>query len=149
MPEVTQTTTPRPQKKSNDFTGRQAAAEKAKAATTKRITDEQTALQREQEKEEFTNAVYDENGMVIDPAELPAEPLPQVADDGFTVVDELVVDTGSIALADGTRIIRVSEDIENMTYGDINKPWHFKAGGRYKVPLGLAQRLEKLGLVWH
>lgn len=59
------------------------------------------------------------------------------------VVDEATVITGK---KDGeeTIVIRVVEDIENMTFGAGNY-YSFKAGQKYEVSVKLARRLQSLG----
>lgn len=117
-------------KKSGDFTGRQAQAEAAKAAEEKRARAEQISMQTAEEQREFDESVFDMT-------QNPAKP---------SVVDE-VVPVG-VETADDSVVVRVAEDIENMTYGHRNN-YSFKAGGKYKVPKAVAERLESLGLVWH
>lgn len=124
------TQTGRPQKKSGDFTGRQAAAEAAKAAEEKKARQEQIAMQTAAEQQEFDESVFDVT-------QNPQQP---------TVVDE-VVPVG-VETADDSVVVRVAEDIDNMTFGYRNN-YTFKAGGKYKVPKALAARLESLGLIWH
>lgn len=127
---ATTTNTPRSQKKQSDFTGRQAQAEAAKAAAKKAEQEAQTAAAVQAEKEEFDNSVFDATTN-------PSEP---------TVIDD-VVEVG-VEMADDSVVVRVAEDIDNMTYGHRNN-YTFKAGGKYKVPKAVAERLESLGLVWH
>ena len=59
------------------------------------------------------------------------------------IVDEPTVITGK---KDGeeTIVIRVVEDIENMTFGAGNY-YSFKAGQKYEVSVKLARRLQSLG----
>jgi hypothetical protein len=61
------------------------------------------------------------------------------------LVDEVIASTTE--LGNGTRIIRVVADIENMTYGYGNT-YTFKAGVKYKVDADLADYLENLGYVY-
>lgn len=117
-------------KKAGDFTGRQAAAEAAKAAEEKKARQDEIAMRTAEEQREFDESVFDVT-------QNPAEP---------TVVDE-VVPVG-VETADDSVVVRVAEDIDNMTYGYRNN-YTFKAGGKYKVPKALAERLESLGLIWH
>ena len=83
-----------------------------------------------QEKQEFENSVYDVT-------QDPTKPV---------IVDE-VVEVG-IVMADDSVVVRVAEDIDNMTVGYGNT-YTFKAGGNYQVPRVVAERLERLGLLWH
>lgn len=120
----------RPQKKQADFTGRQAEEEAKKAATNKRAKQEELAQITATEQKEFEESVFDVT-------QNPQQPV---------VLDE-VVEVG-VETADDTVVVRVAEDIENMTYGHRNT-YSFKAGGKYQVPKAVAERLESLGLLWH
>lgn len=124
------TTTGRQTKKQNDFTGRQAEAEAKKAAADKRAKAEELSQITAQEQREFDESVYDVT-------QSPSEP---------QVLEE-VVEVG-VQSADDTVVVRVAEDIDNMTVGYRNN-YTFKAGGKYKVPQAVADRLESLGLLWH
>ena len=124
------TQTGRPTKKSGDFTGRQAASEAAKAAEQKKARKEEIAMRTAEEQREFDESVFDVT-------QNPQAP---------TVVDE--VEAVGVETADDSVIVRVAEDIDNMTFGYKNN-YTFKAGGKYKVPKALADRLESLGLLWH
>jgi hypothetical protein len=44
-------------------------------------------------------------------------------------------------------VVRTITDIEEMTYG-VGNSYTFKAGVKYRVPLGLANYLEQLGYIW-
>lgn len=48
-------------------------------------------------------------------------------------------------------IIRVNEDIEEMTWSANNRmeSYSFQAGNRYKVPVYIAHELEAVGKLWH
>lgn len=124
------TQTGRQTKKQGDFTGRQAAAEAAKAAQDKKTRDAEIAMITAQEQKEFEDSVFDVT-------QNPTEPV---------IVDE-VVEVG-VQMADDSVVVRVAEDIDNMTVGYKNN-YTFKAGGKYKVPRAVADRLESLGLLWH
>jgi hypothetical protein len=124
------TTTGRPAKKQNDFTGRQAAEQAAKAAETKKARAEEISMRTAAEQREFDENVFD----VTQNAQAPV------------VLDE-VVEVG-VKTADDSVVVRVAEDIDNMTVGYRNN-YTFKAGGKYKVPQAVADRLENLGLLWH
>ena len=120
---------PRSTKKQNDFTGRQAAELAAEKAEEQKEAAEQMAMMTATKEREFEESVFDAT-------QNPASP---------TVIDE-VVEVG-VALADESIVVRVAEDIENMTFGYGNT-YSFQAGGKYKVPNGVAQRLESLGLLY-
>lgn len=123
------TQTGRATKKSGDFTGRQAAQVAAAAAEDKKQRDAEIAMMTKAEQEKFDNSVTD--------VTTPNKP---------EVIEE-VMEVGVVA-ADDSVVVRVAEDIDNMTFGYRNN-YSFKAGGKYKVPKPLAQRLESLGLIWH
>jgi hypothetical protein len=116
-------------KPSGDFTGRQAAALAKEAAEEKRQKAEQMAMITAQEQKEFEETVFDVTQQPDNP----------------TIVDE-VLELG-VELAEDSIIVRVAEDVDNMTYGYGNT-YHFKAGGKYKVPRGVADRLQELGLLY-
>ena len=118
-----------PQKKSNDFTGKQAAELSAKAAEEKAQAAERMATMTAEKQQRFEDEVQN---MTV----TPQRP---------TVVDE-VVEIG-VVLADDSMVVRVAEDIENMTFGYGNT-YTFKAGGKYKVPKNVADRLQTLGLLY-
>jgi len=64
------------------------------------------------------------------------------------VVDE-VQDLGAVEKAEEEMVVvRVNEDIDDMTYGYGNT-YTMEAGGKYRVPRKVADHLERLGLVWH
>jgi hypothetical protein len=116
-------------KRSNDFTGRQAAELAAKAAVEQKIKAEEIAMITAQQKQEFDDSIHD---MTVTP-ERP------------TVLDE-VVEIG-VTMGDGSVVVRVAEDVDNMTYGHGNN-YKFQAGGKYRVPQGVADRLGELGLLY-
>lgn len=116
-------------KASNDFTGRQAAELAAKAAEEKAARAEEMAMMTAEKAQEFED-------QVLDMTQQPERP---------TVVDE-VVEVG-VEMADHSVVVRVAEDVDNMTFGYGNL-YSFKAGGRYKVPKAVADRLQVLGLLY-
>lgn len=116
-------------KASNDFTGRQAAQLAADTAEERKQKAEQLAMLTADKQQVFEETVYDMT-------ERPDAP---------TIIDE-VIEIG-VGLADGSVVVRVAEDVDNMTYGYGNT-YSFKAGGKYKVPRGVADRLGILGLLY-
>lgn len=116
-------------KASNDFTGRQAAQLAAETAEQRKQAADQMAMITATEKQEFEDTIFDMT-------EQPQAP---------TIIDE-VIEVG-VGLADGSVVVRVAEDVDNMTYGYGNN-YSFKAGGKYKVPRGVADRLQTLGLLY-
>lgn len=116
-------------KRSNDFTGRQAAQLAAAAAEEQAVRAQEVAMMTAQQQQEFDDAIHD---MTVTPQ-------------APTVLDE-VVEIG-VTMGDGSVVVRVAEDIDNMTYGH-NNNYTFKAGGKYRVPQGVADRLGDLGLLY-
>jgi hypothetical protein len=116
-------------KKSNDFTGRQAANLAAQASEEKKQAAQNMAMITAEKEQKFADEIKD---MTV----TPSEP---------TIVDE-VVEIG-VELADNSVVVRLAEDVENMTYGHGNT-YNFVAGGKYKVPKYVAERLEELGLLY-
>ena len=51
-------------------------------------------------------------------------------------------------LTENTVVIRVNEDVEDMTIG-VGNHYSFKMGQKYKVSKQIADHLEEKGLVWH
>jgi hypothetical protein len=50
---------------------------------------------------------------------------------------------------DGFVVIRMSETIEEFTYGNPHVKFHLERGNRYRVPRHIAGYLDSLGYVWH
>jgi hypothetical protein len=71
------------------------------------------------------------------------------------VLPEVEVDTVTDSLPNKngvpTVVIRVNEDIENMSYvaGGRKERYTFEQGNRYRVPIYIAAELEGLGKIWH
>ena len=116
-------------KKQNDFTGRQAAKLAEEHAEEQKQKAETTAMMTAKAEREFED-------QILDMTEQPSAP---------TVVDE-VIEVG-VEMADESIVVRLAEDVENMTYGHGNN-YTFKAGGKYKVPVPVANRLQSLGLLY-
>jgi hypothetical protein len=116
-------------KASNDFTGRQAATLAAKAAEEKKLRSEEMSMMTAEQEREFAESVQDVTTN-------PSRPV---------LIDE-VIEVG-VTMGDGSVVVRLAEDVENMTYGYGNN-YSFKAGGKYRVPAGVAERLTTLGLLY-
>jgi hypothetical protein len=116
-------------KPSNDFTGRQAAALAAAAAEEQKIKAEEVAMITAEKQREFDDSIHD---MTVSP-------------ENPTILDE-VVEIG-VTMGDGSVVVRVAENVDNMTYGHGNN-YTFQAGGKYRVPQGVADRLGDLGLLY-
>jgi hypothetical protein len=112
--------------KVSDFTGRQREQMAKEAAAEQAERADQIAMATVAAQEEFDTAVYDVTQRPDNP----------------TILDE-VVEVG-VTMADDSRVVRVMEDIEEMTVGR-GTSYTFKAGGKYKVPGNVADRLEELG----
>ena len=111
-----------------DATGRAAeqAAKKNQEALKKRQDEISIATQVEAESMERD---------VFDPKHPDA---PLVLDD--------IVDVG-VTTAGNMVVIRTITDVDDMTYG-VGNNYTFKAGVKYRVPVGLANYLEQLGYIW-
>ncbi len=66
--------------------------------------------------------------------------------DAPVIVDS--VEEVEINVSEAVVVIRVNEDIEDMTLG-VGNNYTFKAGQKYKVPKHVADHLEEKGYVWH
>ena len=53
-----------------------------------------------------------------------------------------------VQVKEATRVIRVNENIEQMTFGK-GTSYDFEVGRTYKVPAALADHLESIGYVYH
>jgi hypothetical protein len=111
-----------------DATGRAAeqAAKKNQEALKKRKDEISIAAQIEAENLETS---------VFDPKK-PDTPL---------VLDE--IENVGVSTNNEYVVVRTITDIEEMTYG-VGNSYTFKAGVKYRVPLGLANYLEQLGYIW-
>ena len=116
-------------KRSNDFTGRQAAQLAAEASAAQKLKSEEMSMITAQKEQEFEETIQDMT-------KTPSSP---------TIVDE-VIEVG-VTMGDGSIVVRLAEDVEHMTYGHGND-YSFKAGGKYRVPQAVADRLEELGLLY-
>jgi hypothetical protein len=65
--------------------------------------------------------------------------------DAPLVLDE--IENVGVSTAGDMVVIRTITDIEEMTYG-VGNAYTFKAGVKYRVPVGLANYLEQLGYIW-
>ena len=65
--------------------------------------------------------------------------------DAPLVLDD-IVDVG-VTTAGNMVVIRTITDVDDMTYG-VGNNYTFKAGVKYRVPVGLANYLEQLGYIW-
>jgi hypothetical protein len=62
-----------------------------------------------------------------------------------TVIDE--VESLGVDIADNTVVIRVAEDLDQVTIGAGNN-YSFKAGQKYKVPKAVARHLQDKGYLY-
>lgn len=116
--------------KAQDFTGRQKAALEKEHAEELAKRSEEMSVAAQVEAAQIESEV-------IDVTESPAAP---------TVIVDSVEEIG-VTLADETIIIRVNEDIMDMTYGAGNL-YTFLQGRKYKVSKDLASWLEEKGYLW-
>lgn len=117
--------------KQGDFTGKQREAAMKENAEEVAVRSEQMSMATAQQAQEFSDNVHD--------ARRPDE----------TIIVDDIEDLGGVDLNEQAKVvIRVNEDIEEMTYGYGNT-YDMKAGGQYQVPKEVAAHLESLGLVWH
>ena len=65
--------------------------------------------------------------------------------DAPIILDE--IETVGFDPSDNSVVIRVIQDIDDMTYG-VGNTYTFKAGVKYKVPAQIATHLEGLGYIW-
>jgi hypothetical protein len=111
-----------------DATGRAAEqATKQNAEALKKRQDE-ISIANQLEAESLERDVFD-----------PKKP------DAPLVLDE--IENVGVSTAGDMVVIRTITDIEEMTYG-VGNAYTFKAGVKYRVPVGLANYLEQLGYIW-
>ena len=116
--------------KAQDFTGRQKAKLEQEHAEELAKRSEEMAVAAQVEASRKENEV-------IDVTERPEVP---------TIIVDSVEEVG-VTLADDTQIIRVNEDIIEMTYG-VGNTYTFLTGQKYKVSKELAGWLEEKGYLW-
>ena len=111
-----------------DATGRAAEqATKQNAEALKKRQDE-ISIANQLEAESLERDVFD-----------PKKP------DAPLVLDE--IENVGVSTAGDMVVIRTITDIDEMTYG-VGNAYTFKAGVKYRVPVGLANYLEGLGYIW-
>jgi hypothetical protein len=91
---------------------------------------------------------YEEEGEVATMKDVvtgPRGPLPEVE------VDQINEPSRTQPQGVPMVVIRVNEDVEDMSYVAGNKVEHytFEAGVRYRVPIWIAYELENIGKIWH
>ncbi len=116
--------------KAQDFTGRQKAKLEKEHAEELAQRSEEMAIATQVEAAQIENEV-------IDVTEQPSAP---------TVIVDSVEEVG-VELADNTQIIRVNEDVIEMTFG-VGNNYTFYQGRKYKVKKDLADWLEEKGYLW-
>ncbi len=115
-----------------DATGRAAEEAAKRNAEELQKRKDEISISRAAEQELLETAVFD--------PKKPDEPI---------LIDE--IEEVGVAVTNDKVIIRVHQDIEDMTYGVINgapQNFTFKAGVKYSVPRDLAAYLERLGYTW-
>lgn len=118
------------QPKAGDYTGQQKARLAKEKAEELKARQEEITITQQVEEEKLRTEVVDYTS---------DEPEPPV------IVDS-VEDVG-VTLADDTVIIRVTEEIIDMTWGAGNL-LSFTPGRKYKVPRELANHLQEKGYIW-
>ena len=113
--------------RANDFTGRQRQDLLKQHSEELAARKDEIALSSAAEVERIANEVVD------------------LTKDAPTILDD-VEDLG-VGMADNTTVMRVNEDIEQMTLG--KHTYNFKVGAKYKVPKDVYTYLDHLGYVWH
>lgn len=100
----------------------------------------QAAQQASEEVVDYSNGTEAVRELSVD--ELGLAPAPDEA----VVVggdEPMIVDSGDRSVE-----VRINTNLEDVTIGAGNN-YNFKEGGRYRVPLSVAQHLEEKGYVWH
>jgi hypothetical protein len=111
-----------------DATGKAAETAAKKNAAELRKRKDEISIASQVEAESLANDVFD-----------PKQP------DAPLVLDE--IENVGVSTAGDMVVIRTITDIEDMTYG-VGNHYTFKAGVKYRVPVGLAGYLEQLGYIW-
>lgn len=126
-----------------DFTGRQRDAQ-AKAHE-KELAERagQISLMNAVEAEQRENEVID---VTAGPNKQVVLAAADVENRTETLVDE--VEEVGVSLANDFVVVRIAEDIEDMTFG-VGNNYSFKGGSKYRITRALYEHLEEKGLVWH
>ena len=104
-----------------------------------------TGRKREQLQNEAVEAQQDAaNKMSMATAEAQIKLETEVIDATVPERQTVIVNEPTITSSDAEVVIRVVEDIENMTLGSGNN-YNFKAGQKYKVTKHVAQHLQEKG----
>ena len=111
-----------------DATGRAAEQATKKNAEALKKRQEEISIATQLEAESLERDVFD-----------PKKP------DAPLVLDE--IENVGVSTAGDMVVIRTITDIDEMTYG-VGNAYTFKAGVKYRVPVGLANYLEQLGYIW-
>lgn len=89
-----------------------------------------------------TEIAVDEEAILVGDGS--GEALPEAVEQPWETVGNVPAPRGS----DGSVVIRVNADLEDVTIGAGNN-YSFVEGGQYRVPLHVAQHLEEKGYIWH
>ena len=111
-----------------DATGRAAEQATKKNAEALKKRQEEISIATQLEAESLERDVFD--------PKKPDAPL------GLEEIENVGVSTAGDMV-----VIRTITDIDEMTYG-VGNAYTFKAGVKYRVPVGLANYLEQLGYIW-
>ena len=114
--------------KASDFTGREREKLQKEHAEELALRAQEMSMASAAAAEEAANSITD---------------LTQKAPVVIDAVEEV-----ELNLSSATVVIRVNDDIEDMTLG-VGNNYTFKAGQKYKVPKMVADHLEEKGYIWH
>lgn len=120
------------------------------AAAPKTRASDMTGRKREQLQKEHAEEIARRSEEMSVAAAVQAEADANSVTD-LTQREPVVVDSVEeveASLSESTVVIRVNEDIDDMTLG-VGNMYSFKMGQKYKVPKAVADHLEEKGYVWH
>lgn len=121
-----------------------AAAPKTRAAD---VTGRQREKLQKEHAEELARRADEISTAAAAQAEADANSVTDLTQGSAPVVVDSVEEVEA-SLTEESVIIRVNEDIEEMTLG-VGNHYTFKMGQKYKVAKSVADHLEEKGLVWH
>lgn len=120
-----------------------AAAPKTRAAD---LTGRNREKLQKEHAEEIARRAEEISTATAAQAEADANSITDLTQGNPVIVDS--VEEVEASLTENTVVIRVNEDIEDMTLG-VGTLYTFKMGQKYKVPKAVADHLEEKGMVWH
>lgn len=120
-----------------------AAAPKTRAAD---LTGRNREKLQKEHAEELARRADEISTAAAVQAEIDATSVTDLTQNAPVVVDS--VEEVDASLSENSVIVRVNEDIDDMTLG-VGTLYTFKMGQKYKVPKAVADHLEEKGLIWH